>query len=173
MATWNCESCGKSFNRRRSGDRRIRFCSQPCYHAWRGAEGITTGQFEKGIKPWNKGKKGIHLSPSTEFKKGQASLSKCPLGTVSVRESKRDGKKRAYVKVADPKSWRMRCHVVYEQSLGPIPKGKLVHHKDGDTLNDTPENLIAISRAEHLATHRPEIEAKRIINAIAARRGEK
>jgi G:T-mismatch repair DNA endonuclease (very short patch repair protein) len=30
------------------------------------------GRFIKGIIPWNKGLKGIHLSPKTEFKKGEA-----------------------------------------------------------------------------------------------------
>ena len=30
-----------------------------------------TYRFPKGSTPWNKGKKGIHLSPDTEFKKGR------------------------------------------------------------------------------------------------------
>lgn len=29
-----------------------------------------TGQFKKGMIPWSKSQKGIHLSPETEFKKG-------------------------------------------------------------------------------------------------------
>jgi len=33
-------------------------------------------KFEKGHIPWNKGKKGIHISPSTEIKKGQHLSSK-------------------------------------------------------------------------------------------------
>lgn len=33
--------------------------------------GNNGGQFVKGSVPWNKGLKGIHLSPSTEIKKGQ------------------------------------------------------------------------------------------------------
>ena len=32
---------------------------------------LNSGCFKKGIIPWTKGKKGIHLSPGTEFKNGE------------------------------------------------------------------------------------------------------
>jgi predicted DNA-binding protein YlxM (UPF0122 family) len=35
--------------------------------------------FQKGHAPWNKELKGIHLSPNTEFKKGQKSLNRIDL----------------------------------------------------------------------------------------------
>jgi hypothetical protein len=35
-------------------------------------------QFKKGMTSWNKGMKGIHLSPSTEFKTGQVPHNKLP-----------------------------------------------------------------------------------------------
>lgn len=37
-----------------------------------------TGRFLKGNVPWTKGKKGIHHSPDTEFKKGQVSFENNP-----------------------------------------------------------------------------------------------
>ncbi len=40
---------------------------------------------------------------------------------------------------------------IYEAHHGPIPEGYLVHHKDLDKYNNQPENLEAITQAEHNA----------------------
>jgi hypothetical protein len=40
------------------------------------------GSFKKGNAPWNKNKKGIHLSSETEFKKDQNVGEKHPCGKV-------------------------------------------------------------------------------------------
>ncbi len=173
MAEWICEQCNRGFSRKRSGMRRMRFCSQTCYHAWRKEAGITTGQFEKESVPWNKGKTGIHLSPSTEFKTGRESETKQPIGSTRIRTTRRDNKPRAFVKVAQPNIWRLRCHVVWERHFGPIPKGLLLHHLDRDTLNDSITNLVAMSRAIHLMDHRNEFEEKRyegLCRSLSARR---
>ncbi len=44
------------------------------------------GQFEKGHIPWNKGIKGLHLSPSTEFKKGHLPANTKYDGCLSLRK---------------------------------------------------------------------------------------
>ncbi len=173
MAEWICEYCEINFSRPRSGKRRIRFCSQNCYHKWRKEEGITTGQFQSGDVPWNKDMKGIHLSPETEFKKGQKNLNKLPVGAATIRTRNRDLKPRAFIKIAEPNVWRLRCHVVWEEHYGEIPKGIVIHHIDRDTLNDEITNLAAVSRAWHLKDHKPEIEPKRlegIKNAVLQRK---
>jgi hypothetical protein len=43
-----------------------------------------------------------------------------------------------------------RPRKVYEDNYGPIPKGFIIYHKDGNNFNDDPKNLEAISRAELL-----------------------
>lgn len=41
-----------------------------------------------------------------------------------------------------------------EQVLGhPIPKGYIVHHKDEDITNDSPDNLELMTRAKHSSLH--------------------
>jgi len=35
-----------------------------------------------------------------------------------------------------------------------VPRGYVIHHKDGDKQNDVPENLVRLSLAEHVALHR-------------------
>ena len=58
------------------------------------------------------------------------------------------------MKVAEPNVWRLRARVVHEAHNGPIAKGKVVHHINHDPLDDRPENLVTLTRAEHLNEHR-------------------
>lgn len=168
MAHWTCEQCGTGFRRDRAGAKPIRFCTVRCYHEWRKANGITTGQFPKAHKPWNHDLKGIHLSPGSEFKKGRRSEKWVPVGTVTIRTDKQ-GNDRAYVKVAEPSKWRERAAVNWELFHGkPLPKGKVVHHRDRNTLNDSSANLQALTRAEHIKVHREELLAAKTAARLAA-----
>ena len=67
-----------------------------------------------------------------------------PLGTV--RQMKRWGTTINMVKVSHhgPKweRWRPLSTVEIEKQHGPLPAGHQVYHLDGDSLNDTPDNLV-------------------------------
>lgn len=161
MAEWICEQCQTGFSRPRSGKRPTRFCSQECYHLWRKDNNISLGQFKKGHIPWNKDKRGIRLSPKTEFKQGSKPPNYCHVGTIRIRKSK-NGVKRAWVKTKDPNVWKLRCLSVWEKHYGKLPRGLLIHHIDKNPLNDEISNLAAISRAVHLKIHKPDFEDKRL-----------
>jgi hypothetical protein len=45
---------------------------------------------------------------------------------------------------------------IYKDNFGEIPTGYLVHHVDGNPLNNIPENLKAISRSGHMRLHAKE-----------------
>ena len=166
MAEWICEQCGATFRRARSGKRRIRFCSQFCYHRWLKENGMKGGQFAEGGIPWNKGKAGIRLSPQSEFRKGRRSPRDLPVGSVRVR------KQRAFVKVAEPNRWRPRAYILWESAGGPkLRPGYFLHYLDGDTLNDDPVNLAYVNRAFHMKLHRPGFEERRRLAARRARWG--
>lgn len=171
MAIWECQHCGADFERRTRNPNKGKFCDQRCYHAWRARNGSDSGQFQKGHMPWNKGLKGIRLSRKTEFKKGNQPQNYLPVGSVRVRTDK-NGKQRAWVKVADPNVWKLRCKLNWEGHGGPrLPPGYFLHHDDRDTLNDDVLNLSAVTRAFHLQLHRPEFEEKRKLAARKARWG--
>lgn len=52
------------------------------------------------------------------------------------------------------KTAERRYIVIMEKKLGgPIPRGFVVHHIDGDELNDHPDNLELISSADHSRKH--------------------
>ena len=118
-------------------------------------------QFKKGMEPWNKGAKGIHLSRATEWKKGCESSRKMPVGSVTVRHRKREKNPRAWVKVAEPNIWRERAKVVWEAAHGAIGRGLVIHHKDRNPMNDCIENLQAMTRADHAAEHKKDLQRAR------------
>jgi len=51
--------------------------------------------------------------------------------------------------------WILRSHLIIEEGLGHhLPRGEVVHHKDGDRTNDTLGNLEVFSNnGEHLRLH--------------------
>src|SRR5690606_28863109 len=135
-----CPVCGVSFHRKPSERREVNYCSRAC-----AAKG--TGN----LKP---PPKGARRSPATEFHSGQTPHNRLPVGSVRIRKRRGRNDQRAFVKVAEPNVWRLRAHVVYEEAHGPIPTGKVIHHVNHDSLDDRPENLVALSRADHLNEHR-------------------
>lgn len=72
-----------------------------------------------------------------------------PVGTVVVRRDTSTSGRRIcsrFVKVRDDgppgRRWIGYSRWWWEKNRGPVPPGKLVLHKDGDSLNDDPSNLI-------------------------------
>jgi hypothetical protein len=103
-------------------------------------------RFQKGMTPWNKGKKGYKGANRTSFKPGQMPKNYLPVGSERVT---------AYgyteIKVADPKKWRAKHVCLWEQEHGPVPKGHVVMFADKNRCNFSQDNLLLVSRAE-LAT---------------------
>jgi predicted Zn-ribbon and HTH transcriptional regulator len=106
-------------------------------------------------------KPGERPSPETEFKPGSAPCNKLPIGSVTHRTHKYD-RERAWVKIAEPNIWIINADFVWMQHGGTIPRGFVVHHLDGDTLNDGIGNLALVSRAHHINTHREALHASKI-----------
>lgn len=104
---------------------------------------MPSNRFDKGHTVWNKGLKGIHLSPSTEFKKGQFVGDNHPSWKGGVQFFKNDC---AYIYDGVNKRVR-RPRKIYEEANGEIPKGWILYHIDKDRYNDNLDNLIAIPRA--------------------------
>lgn len=134
-----CPVCGSSFKRKPSELRSLNYCSVSC-----------SAKANMALPPIAKGER---RSPATQFGAGHRPSNRLPVGSVTVRRRSRDGDKRAWVKVDEPNVWRPRAIVVWESANGPVPAGHVVHHIDGDPLNDEPTNLTALSRAEHQRVH--------------------
>ena len=105
-----------------------------------------SGSFKKGHKTWNKGLKGIHLHPETEFKAGENVGADNASWKGGVQYSKRDGT----ILNTGCNTRSRRARVVYEKAHGKIPKGFVIIHLDWDKDNDNVKNLKAISRSDNL-----------------------
>src|SRR3990167_3638733 len=56
---------------------------------------------------------------------------------------------------------RKRLHVVvWEESNGSVPKGFVIHNRDGKTQNNNITNLELLSRSAHTIRHKDEIKKK-------------
>lgn len=148
-----CQECENEFE---TTDKGRKYCNIKCYGAYT-KKYPNKGSFFGGHSPWNKNLKGIHLSPASEFKQGQKGRNWVPTSSSVIRKHKGDGF-RVWVKVAEPNDWQTRAIVVWEMKNGPVPKGKIIHHIDRNSLNDRPSNLQALTRAEHLTEHRSEFK---------------
>lgn len=152
MPTIICQVCGEPFHRKPSEATAARFCSYRCG----GKHATSAGGHLKPIA------KGERRSAATEFRPGVRPVNHQPVGTVRIRQRKnRTDAPRAWVKVAEPNMWRLRALLVYEAANGPVPKGLVVHHLNDDSLDDRPENLAALTRAEHALAHEVTLTAAR------------
>ena len=104
------------------------------------------GRFTKGVIAWNKGLKGLRLSPETEFKTGELVGETHPSWKGGVQMPKNDC---AYLWDGANKRKR-RPRAIWEQYNGTLPEGFVVIHLDGNKYNDDISNLKAISRKELL-----------------------
>ena len=67
------------------------------------------------------------------------------------KQSIKDG--RAYVYNPRTKRDEPRARAAYRLVHGSIPQGHSIHHLDGDTMNDRPDNLIAVRNKDHIVGH--------------------
>lgn len=112
-----------------------------------------TGCFPKGQIPHNKGKKMpievYEKCYGTMFKKGQAPVNYRPVGSERINV---DG--YVEVKVKDPKTWKLKHRIVWEEANGPVPKGSAIIMLDGDKTNCELSNLRLVKRSELLIINR-------------------
>ena len=120
--------------------------------------------FRKGSVPWNKGIKKLlsEKSLATAFKKGMKPDNFLEIGSTTIRIDK-SGKSRRWIKVSnDYPRWLPYAQWLWTKTHGEIENGLLVHHKDGDSLNDTIENYQLVTRSEHINIHRSELLAAKL-----------
>lgn len=124
-----------------------------------------TGRFEKGQLPWSAGKKpqdmayrpgALERLQASWYGKGSRAHNHLPVG--SVRTRKPDGYR--WIKVAEPNRWRLLAMVVWEKEHGPVPRGYLVIHKDGDPANDDLSNLMLIGRRQHSIVNGMKLQSR-------------
>lgn len=131
------------------------------------------GSFKRGHIPWNRNKRGIHLSPKTEFKKGNRPDNWKPVGTIVIRFDK-SGTMRQWIKTKEPNIWIEYARYIWIKKYGKIPKGKLICHKNLNSSDDRIENLMVTTHKRHPTLHNRwnTKSPKKIIHSSVDRRKE-
>lgn len=110
-------------------------------------------RFKAGSEAFNKGVKitewasaeSIAKMAKTQFKKGQQSINHRPLG--STRQT-RDG--YIEIKTKEPNGWELLHRVEWEKHNGKLGPNDVVRFLNGDKTNCNIDNLVLVSRAEHV-----------------------
>lgn len=127
--TMMCDACGAVFSRPQCHVSKTNFCSRECH--------------------------GMHQS---EHRAGKNHPRSRPIGFIMVRtdSSKR---KRAWIKLAHPHAWEQHSRYIWRTHWArEIPRGHVIHHTNGDTTDDRPENLQCVPRSRHMDIHREELD---------------
>lgn len=147
----NCLFCNKEFYVIKSMINNNKFCCHNCYGKWLvGRPNNSHTKFKKGIIPWSKSQKGIHLSPETEFKKGSLNSRWHPEGY----EYSRNNSEYLFIKCsnhnrANKNGYVSRSVLVAEFCLKRnLNKEEIIHHLDFNRRNDKPINLYLFPNGE-------------------------
>lgn len=141
------------------------------------SEASKKSRFQKGLIPPNKGmkqteymsKEGIARTEATRFQKGGLPPTTLHDGAVTIRTDKyRDGKtQRQYKWIRIDKAKWVMYHVhIWTKKHGPVPLGKIVIFKDGNSMNCKLSNLKLISLEDNMrrnTIHRYPAELKSLI----------
>lgn len=137
-----CRQLTEMFNRHFGRQVTVQQIKAACHN--RGLSSGLTGHFPSGHRPWNTGVKHSTGWSATRFQPGRMPPTYRPVG--SERVDNKDG--YLWVKIADPKTWRPKHLVIWEQAHGPVPKGHVVIFADGNRRNLDLDNLVIVTRAE-------------------------
>ena len=147
MRTYKCDWCGKEFDRLECSmkGKKHTFCCRQCFADFSNKSKNPIGYAE--IKDFN------------NFSDHMTKLNKAMNPTrmdLETRNKLRDahlgkGKCKGYSKIYS----RLAHRVIAEQLLGrPLTDKEVVHHRDGNRYNNTPENLVVFPTAgDHTRFH--------------------
>ena len=108
--------------------------------------------FKKGNIPWNKGTKGLIKPNKGSWKKGQRGKNWKPVGTKSIRKDK-SGTRRRWIKIKEPNIWIEYAKYLWLKSGRKLKKNYCLHHISNNSLDDRIENLILVTRSDHVKLH--------------------
>ena len=130
MVQKTCDLCGKSFRKKQVEVHEHNFCCREHFYRW---NGLRVAAYNQSSNPMNKPGGVLHSRiRRSEIQRGR-------------------GEGKTYRKLLGRHEHRR----VAETAIGrPLRNGEIVHHIDGNKLNNAPENLLVLpSRAEHARIH--------------------
>lgn len=112
-----------------------------------------SSQFGPGHESYNKGKKMPEEQKAkvahSWFKKGHQPHNTKADGVISIRTDSKSKREYKYIRIGLGK-WKEYHIYRWEKFRGPVPDGKILRFKDGNSLNCNISNLDLIDRTEHM-----------------------
>ena len=77
-----------------------------------------------------------------------------------------------YIQITSgPYKGKLLHRLIYEEVYGSIPKGYAIHHIDGDKTNNSPGNLMLLSKSNHHKLHMNKTNHPRWDNGLIDKAG--
>ena len=166
-----CEICGKKFEVHNYRKNLVRFCCQKCVGKWKKGKHISPQtEFKKGITPWNKGKIGVQVS----IRKGKKFLQISGKNHWQWKGGKyKDKSGYQYVlkskhPFCNSRGYICEHRLIAEKYLGRyLTKLEVIHHINRIENDNRPENLYLFATSgKHNSYHHLKIKSKLKSNLI-------
>lgn len=141
-----CILCGKSVRSKRNT-----FCSNSCRDKARREKTVKRIYCTYCGKRFNRHQCHIKIRNYCSVNCRNMSY-RLPIGHISILYN--NGYFRKRIKIKQPDKMILNARYVWEKYNGSQPKGTVIHHKDGNTLNDDISNLQLMNRDIHSKYHR-------------------
>lgn len=142
-----CDWCGTEFKRWPSTIKRTNYCSRKCL-----AEATSKAKNPDGYR---------NLTDYTRQSENMSRVNQ-RLNPIRMTPEVRANLRKAHLGKGEGKSYektygRHTHRIVMEEKLGrELRPEEVVHHIDGNPRNNHPDNLVALSREEHINLHRAQ-----------------
>lgn len=123
---------------------RIKSLNIGCYR--KGIRNSPETEFKKGHVPHNKGTHPptVGRMAETQFKQGQMPHNHKPVGSERICYGK------IQIKIAEPKSWEWLATLIWQSvHKKALPEGCIIRFANEDITDYSPENLVAITKAQN------------------------
>ena len=168
MVTKNCNVCDKKFEVHPCRKYTAKFCSRKCHHQFmKGKHCSNSGQFSKKHTPWNKNKEWMEMKGNTYgFQKGHKTWNKGK-PYLQIRGKNHPMWQGGKIKIRNywfilmpehpfvrKNNYILQSHLIAEKCLGRyLVRGEVIHHINGNSLDDRSKNLYLFLRKEHDKYH--------------------
>lgn len=116
-------------------------------------------RFKKGQTAWNAGLTLPNKPNSGNYTKGHIPANYKENGSITIRHNFKKKEVYAFIKINN--EWVLYHRYIWEKTYGKIPKGLCLIFIDGNSLNTDINNLMLVTRKEHIIRNSRKYHSKK------------